>query len=252
MKTQTMLLIVSLAGLVSPASADELVRLSLTGVTYADGGFATGSITLDYPTSGFATVASFDVTLHDTLLHQAPPIGYGSSTVTMISGDYSPGTNYFSLLGGPFGPNNTYQLGIYGGGPEQMEFWFDVPNSLITGSPPVDPVQFDPSAQGYDGYWFLLESGTVPEDQVTGGTLDPEDLGQTPPVLGISMNSATPTLNINGVIGTTNQIEYTTNISTANGWVVFTNVVLQSTSATILDSSATNCTQRFYRAVVVQ
>jgi hypothetical protein len=240
MKTQTILLIVSLTGLVSPASADELVRLTLTGVTYTNGGFATGFITLDYPTGGLATVASFDVTLTDTNLNQAS--GYGS-TLTMSSHD-----RYWSFIGGPIGTNNTYQLGIYGGDLEQIAFWFDVPNSLITGSPPVAPVQFDPTAQGYDGYWFLEYGG---QDMVTGGTLNPEALGQQPPALVVSMNAATPTINISGVIGTTNQIQYTADISSTDGWVVLTNVVLQSTSATILDSSTTNCPIRFYRAVVV-
>src|ERR1700744_1607182 len=81
---------------VSPASADQLVRLTLTGVTYADGGSATGSFTLDYSTNGLATVASFNVRLTDTLLNQAPPIGYGSPTVTMISGG-----GYFPFIAGP-------------------------------------------------------------------------------------------------------------------------------------------------------
>jgi hypothetical protein len=232
---------------VSPASADELVRLTLTGVTYADGGFATGSITLDYPASGLATVASFNVTLTDMLLNQPPPIGYGSPTVTMV-----PGNSYFSFIDGPIGTNNTYQLGIYGGGPEPIEFWFDVPNSLITGSPPTDPIQFDPTAQSSDGAWFLVEDSPALQDLVTSGTLGPEILGQQPPVLEISINSDTPTININGVIGTTNQIEYTTDISITNCWRSFTNVVLQSTSAAIIDNSATNCLKRFYRTVVLQ
>jgi hypothetical protein len=254
MKAQAMLLIVSLAGLVLPTSADELVRLSLSGITYADGGFATGSITLDYPTNGMATVAGFDVTLTDTLLNQPPPIGYGSPTVTMISGLNGIGTNWnwWSYIAGPIGTNNTYQVGIYGGGPEPMEFWFDVPNSLITGLPAVDPVQFDPTAQGGDGWWFLQEDFIEPQDMVTGGTLNPLALGQQPPSLGISMNAAIPTITINGLIGTKYQIEYTTDISATNGWVAFTNVLLQSTSAIIVDSSATSCPLRFYRAAVVQ
>jgi hypothetical protein len=246
MNTQTMLIIVSLVGFVLSASADEIVRLTLTGVTYANGGFATGSITLDYPANGLAKVASFDVTLTDTNLTQAS--GYGSSA-TMISGvGY-----YWDFIAGPFGTNNTWQLGIYGSlpGQEQIEFWFDVPNSLITGSPPVDPVQFDPTFQDYDGAWFLLQGGIPPQDLVTGGTLNPEALGQQPPVLGISMNSATPTINISSVIGTTNQIQCTADISNTNGWSVLTNVVLQSTSATMVDTSATNYPMRFYRAVVV-
>ncbi|MGD0059256.1 MAG: hypothetical protein ABSD58_07545 [Verrucomicrobiia bacterium] len=54
-----------------------------------------------------------------------------------------------------------------------MEFIFDVPNSLIMGPPPVAPVPFDPTAQGYDGGWFLVEGGIAPGSLVTGGTLDP-------------------------------------------------------------------------------
>lgn len=162
---------------------------------YSDGGTATGSITLNYPTNGAATVASFDITLTSTQLAQPLPYGYGSSTVTMSGPSGQGPVRWFSLVDGPVGPNNTYGLVVYGSPTScypscaMMEFWFDVPNSLITGPPPVAPVQFDPAPtdQGYDGAWFLAEGGTAPEAFVTGGTLDPGSAAPVPALVPSTM-----------------------------------------------------------------
>jgi len=161
------------------ANADVITTLTLDGVTYADGGTATGSITLDYPVSGTATIVSFDVTLTSSTLAD----GY-SGSVTMIGQTpfvFAGPTNWAGFIDGPIGPNNTEQIGIYGdiNYATDLQFYFNVPNSLITGSPPTGSVQFDATGQGYDGGWGLEEGGIPPHSLVTGGTLDPTNSEST-------------------------------------------------------------------------
>jgi hypothetical protein len=80
-----------------------------------------------------------------------------------------------SFSDGPFGPNGTYQIGCYGAG--ITDFGFNVPNSLITGPPPIAPVQFDPTGNGQNGGWEALVGGadynTPFGATVTGGYLTP-------------------------------------------------------------------------------
>ena len=120
---------------------------------------------------GKPTITSFDVTLTSPNLID----GYGGSVTMIGPGWGAGGTGWWGFIDGPVGPNNTEQLGIYGGPPNNpmLEFFFDVPNALITGSPPTGPVQFDSTGQGYDGAWFIVVGGIAPQSLVTGGTLDP-------------------------------------------------------------------------------
>jgi len=76
---QASVLAFALLGSCFTANADVITTLTLDGVTYADGGTATGSITLDYPVSGTAAIIGFDVTLTSPTLTD----GY-SGSVTMI------------------------------------------------------------------------------------------------------------------------------------------------------------------------
>ena len=118
--TCTALLCVALLGMASPATADTLTTFTLNGLTFSDGGTATGSITIDYPTSGTATIASFSITLNDTQL--APPSfngqgGYGSPTVTMSPS--TPGQSWSSSIDGPYSPSGiepltTWEISVWG------------------------------------------------------------------------------------------------------------------------------------------
>jgi hypothetical protein len=125
LKRMRLAIAMSVIGLTScfAANAGVITTLTLDGVGYADGGAATGSIMLDYPTNGTATIASFDVTLTSPNLID----GYGGS-VTMIGPDLVGPTGWFDSIAGPVGPNNTEQLVIYGIPPStpsvpQLEFF---------------------------------------------------------------------------------------------------------------------------------
>jgi hypothetical protein len=57
-------------------------------------------------------------------------------------------------------------------------------------------------------------------------------------------------LNLSGLNGRTNRIDYSTNLETGSGWQALTNIVLTNSPQAWTDSAATNG-QRFYRAVLL-
>ena len=65
---------------------------------------------------------------------------------------------------------------------------------------------------------------------------------------GITGIAMVPQLTIQGTIGVTDQIQYSTNLSQPN-WVTLTNVLVQQTNYYIVDTGAPFAPSRFYRAV---
>jgi formylglycine-generating enzyme required for sulfatase activity len=60
-----------------------------------------------------------------------------------------------------------------------------------------------------------------------------------------------PMLKLTGEVGTTNQIQYVTELGQTNAWNVLTNIVLTNSPQFYVDTSATGTVKRFYQAVVM-
>jgi len=68
--------------------------------------------------------------------------------------------------------------------------------------------------------------------------------------MGINWGAGGAALNLSGLNGRTNRIDYSTNLETGSGWQALTNIVLTNSPQAWTDSAATNG-QRFYRAVLL-
>jgi subtilisin family serine protease len=69
--------------------------------------------------------------------------------------------------------------------------------------------------------------------------------------LALSMVPSTPCqLKLESAVGSTNRIEYADDLTTTTVWYPLTNIILQSNPFFLLDTTATNVPQRFYRAVI--
>ena len=68
--------------------------------------------------------------------------------------------------------------------------------------------------------------------------------------LGLRMISGLPALNIEGVLGTTYRIEYSTSLA-AGTWTKLIEIPLSSSPFTYIDPGAVGSSSRFYRVVVL-
>ncbi len=60
-----------------------------------------------------------------------------------------------------------------------------------------------------------------------------------------------PVLKLTGEVGTTNQLQYLTDMGQTNAWNVLTNIILTNNPQFFVDASATGWVKRFYQTVVV-
>ncbi|MBI4659845.1 MAG: hypothetical protein HY735_13475 [Verrucomicrobia bacterium] len=67
--------------------------------------------------------------------------------------------------------------------------------------------------------------------------------------LNLRLDSGVPKLSIDGAVGTTYRIDYTSDLP-ATDWIVLTNLPLTSNPLTFTDTTATDFSARFYRVVV--
>lgn len=155
---------------VAPVRASASIQLTLSGITYADEGTASGYITVSYADAGSCAVDAFDITLTSAQLVAA----YGTPSITMSGTTGAAPTGWQSYIAGPIENSNIYQLGVCGApteGGTQLNFWFDVPESLIIGPAPLGTIEFDTTAEGYGGAWLILQRG-APQSFLTGGALE--------------------------------------------------------------------------------
>jgi uncharacterized delta-60 repeat protein len=69
-----------------------------------------------------------------------------------------------------------------------------------------------------------------------------------PPMLGITLASEMPTLQISGEIGRQYVIEYVSDLPASNQWTALPAFTITNSPQTVVDPTATNAVQRFYRA----
>jgi len=69
------------------------------------------------------------------------------------------------------------------------------------------------------------------------------------PKLTISVTNGAAALTLWGIVGTTNAIEYATDLARSTLWSTLTNFNLPYSPCVVLDPLQTNSQQRFYRAV---
>jgi formylglycine-generating enzyme required for sulfatase activity len=87
---------------------------------------------------------------------------------------------------------------------------------------------------------FFLSLGAIAAGMVF------DSYAAAPVIKGLTFTGPTPTLTIQGDIGTTNQLQLKTNL-TQPAWLVVTNVLVSQSPYTVLDSTVTGSTRRFYR-----
>lgn len=92
------------------------------------------------------------------------------------------------------------------------------------------------------GLWILILGITVAAHRASAAATN----AAVPVITNIAM---VPRLTIQSIVGTTNQIQYRTNVSQTN-WIVLTNLVVTQSTYWFVDVAAPPSPQRFYRALI--
>ena len=92
------------------------------------------------------------------------------------------------------------------------------------------------------GLWILILGITVAAHRASAAATN----AAVPVITNIAM---VPRLTIQSTVGTTNQIQYRTNVSQTN-WIVLTNLVVTQSTYWFVDVAAPPSPQRFYRALI--
>jgi hypothetical protein len=144
---------VAVGAFAAPASADTVANFTLDGVTFSDGGTATGTFTLDLDTS---TLSNVNITTSE----DGPPLP-GSLGDTYTSGTFS------NSPAASFDFNDDY-LGPFGGDELIINL-----SSTLTDSDLASPGMFPIASGSETAYFFLCgEDEVCASRSITGGALD--------------------------------------------------------------------------------